>query len=120
MKKAPVASQVLARRFPVLSPEEERILNQIIQWADEYAAAKASGDRLAHLQVSTTDKCSKHFRYGHGQMLALLNRLERQKLIVKRRRQSAGNGGNGYDGSLYSEVIPTEWGREVLLRNRQQ
>lgn len=118
MKKTSSGNQVSARRVPILSPEEERILSQIIQWADEYAAVKASGDRRAYLQPLTTDKCSKHFRYGHGEMLALLNRIEKQELIVKRRRQSAGYSGNGYDGSLYSEVVPTEWGREVLSRNR--
>lgn len=97
---------------------EERVLSQVVQWAGDYAAAKATGDRLAYLQTTTTEKCSKYFGYGHGDMLALLNRLEKQDLIVKRRRQSAGLSGNGYDGSLYSEVIPTDWGREVLSRNR--
>lgn len=118
MKKKPSANPVSERRVPILSPVEERILSQIVQWADEYSAVKAKGDRLAYLEPPTTEKCSTQFRYSHEEMLALLNRLENQELIIKRRRQSAGLGGNGYDGSLYSEVIPTEWGREVLSRNR--
>ena len=118
VKKKPAERRISVRRVPVLSPAEERILSQIIQWADEYAVIKAKEDRLAYLKTPTTDKCSKHFRYSHEEMLALLNQLEKQELIIKRRRQSAGLGGNGYDGSLYSEVIPTKWGREVLSRNR--
>ena len=94
------------------------MLDSIVTWADEYALARANGDRLACLQTPTTEKCSKYFRYAHGDMLALLNRLEVQGLIVKRRRQSAGLDGNGFDGALHSEVAPTDWGREVLLRTR--
>lgn len=96
---------------------EERVLGQAIRWADEYASAKETGDRLAYRKMPTTERFSKHFRYGHGEMLALLNRLEENDLLVKRRRKSAGLSGNGYDGSLYSEVVPTDWGREVSSRN---
>lgn len=117
MYKKPSKNQFAARAVPILSPMEERALAQVIFWADEYAVAKATGDRLAYLQTPTTKKCSEYFRYSHGDMLALLNRLEEQGLIVKRRRQSAGLSGNGYDGSLHSEVVPTDWGRQVLSRH---
>ena len=116
MKKTSSGKQRQPVREPVLSPMEERVLGSIVKWAHDYAAAQAGGDRLAHLQTPTTEKCSKYFRYSHGEMLALLNRLESEGLIVKRRRQSAGLDGNGFDGALYSEVIPTDWGREVLSR----
>lgn len=110
-------NQGSARRAPILSPMEERVLSQIVLWSEDYTVVKAAGDPLAYLQTPTTEKCSKYFRYDHGEMLELLNRLEDMNLIIKRRRQSAGLSGIGYDGSLHSEVIPTEWGREVLSRD---
>jgi hypothetical protein len=106
------------RRVPILSPMEEQVLSQVIHWVDDYASAKTAGDKLAYLKMPTTKMCSEYFRYVHGDMLDLLNRLEKQELIHKRRRQSAGLSGSGYDGSLHSEVSPTEWGCEVLSRNR--
>lgn len=120
MDHARFIKQALTRKIPLLSLAEERILSQIVQWTDDYLAAKVSGDSLAYLLAPTTDKCSKHFKYDHDKMLALLNRFEKQKLITKYRRKSSGLYGNGYDGSLYSEVIPTEWGRKVLSHNRSQ
>lgn len=118
MKKKSVRSSAPVRQTTtVLSPQEERVLRQIIQWSDEYLAFKASSPRSAYLEPPTTETCSEHFRYDHKDMLALLNCLEKDGLIEKRRRQSAGLSHNGYDGSLYSEVIPTQWGREVLARN---
>ena len=98
---------------------EERILEQIIEWADQYKIIKDTGDRFASHHAPTTDRCSKHFNYSHTDMLVLLNQLEKWNLIQKRRRLSAGISGDGYDGSLHSEVIPTERGRKVLLHNKQ-
>ena len=120
MKKITTKNQASQRRVPILSPMEEQVLSQIIHWADDYASAKSANDKLAYLKTPTTKKCSEYFRYGHGDMLDLLNRLEKQELIIKRRRQSGGLDGNGYDGSLHSEVSPTDWGCEVLSHNRRQ
>ena len=104
------------RSIPILSPMEERVLDQVVRWADEHAAAEAANEHLAYLKTPTTKMCSEYFRYGHGEMLDLLNRLEKQELIVKERRQSAGTTGNGFDGSLHSAVVPTHWGRVVAAR----
>ena len=104
---------------PVLSRVEERILGKIIEWADEYTAAKDAGHRFASQHVPTTEKCSNHFEFNHSEMLVLLNQFETWQLIIKRRRLSAGIAGDGYDGSLHSEVMPTELGRRVLLQNKQ-
>jgi hypothetical protein len=104
---------------PILSRMEERILEQIIEWADQYKIIKDAGDIFASDHAPTTERCSKHFNYSHNEMLALLNQLEQWHLIQKRRRLSAGISGDGYDGSLHSEVIPTERGRKVLLQNKQ-
>lgn len=102
---------------PTLSRLEERVLRQIIEWADAYMTAKDTGQRTASQYVPTTERCSTHFNCKHSEMLALLNQLEGWGLVNKRRRISAGVTGNGYDGSLHSEVMPTERGREVLLQN---
>lgn len=104
---------------PILSRMEEKILGQVIEWADEYTAAKDAGLRFASQYAPTTDKCSIHFKFNHSEMLALLNQLEKWGLVRKRRRLSAGITGDGYDGSLHSEVMPTEFGREALLLNKQ-
>jgi hypothetical protein len=102
---------------PILSRLEERVLRQIIEWADSYKAAKESGQRTASQYVPTTERCSTHFNVEHSEMLALLNQFQALGLVEKRRRISAGVTGNGYDGSLHSEVMPTERGRNALLQN---
>jgi len=102
---------------PVLSRLEERVLRQIVEWADSYMTAKDAGQRAASQYVPTTKMCSTHFNFEHSEMLALLNQFQAWGLVEKRRRISAGVTGNGYDGSLHSEVMPTERGRNALLQN---
>ncbi len=105
---------------PILSRLEERVLGQVIEWADVYIAAKDAGQRFASQYAPTTERCSTHFNYKHSEMLTLLNQFESWGLVKKRRRISAGIAGNGYDGSLHSEVMPTERGRKVLMQNTKR
>ena len=105
---------------PILSRLEERVLGQVIEWADVYIAAKDAGQRFASQYAPTTKRCSTHFNYKHSEMLTLLNQFESWGLVKKRRRISAGIAGNGYDGSLHSEVMPTERGRKVLMQNTKR
>ena len=94
-------------------------MEQLIEWADDYKAAKESGDRFSSHKAPTTEKCSTHFSFKHSEMLDLLNQFERWGLIKKRRRFSAGITGNGYDGALHSEVLPTDQGRKILLESKK-
>lgn len=103
----------------ILSSREERILGRIIGWADEFKRQLAAGSSGVNDYMPTTDRCSKHFRCNHNEMLAILNRLEKWGLVTKRRRMSAGLAGDGYDGSLHSEVIPTDKGRKMLDFNER-
>lgn len=94
-----------------LSSEEARVLSQIVNWTEEYSTLKARG--VASVFRPTTEKCSKHFGYVHRKMLALLNRLEEKNLVIKRRQLASGPTCAGYNGASYSEVILTDFGREV-------
>lgn len=101
-----------------LSSEEFRILSQIVIWTEEYSSLKANEVPLTFRP--TTETCSKYFEYKHSKMLAILNRLEEKKLIIKRRQLASGMTCAGYNGSLYSEVIPTELGCEVSLKGTEK
>lgn len=101
--------------IPGCSLVESRVLRQVIVWADEYLRRKERGERYA--EPPTTERCSKHFRIPHDRMLALLNRLERFGLVRKDRRMSAGLSGYGYDGALYSSVLPTPKARELAAKS---
>lgn len=104
--------------LPGLSPRESRVLRQLVVWADEYLAKKQAlkgshGDNPA----PTTQLCTKHFQYEHKDMLTLINRMERQGLLIKERQLSGGLTGYGYDGSLFSSVLPTARARQLILQN---
>lgn len=103
----------------VLSGREERILGQIIEWADEFDRQLGKANRDASDYMPTTARCSEHFRCNHNEMLVILNRLEKWGLLTKRRRMSSGLAGSGYDGSLHSEVVPTDKGRKVVAFNSE-
>lgn len=100
-----------------MSRLEGRVLRQIIEWTDSYKATKYSGQRAASQYVPTTERCSTHLSVEHSEMLALLNQFKVWGLVEKRSRISAGVTGNGGDGSLHSEVMPTERRRNALLQN---
>ncbi|WP_353091864.1 hypothetical protein [Methylibium sp.] len=87
-------------------------------WADEYLRKKEElkGERRYN-PAPTTKQCTEYFKVPHKDMLALLNRLERNGLIKKERHLSAGLEGNGYDGSLFSSVLPTTHGRALVLND---
>lgn len=91
-------------------------MTQIIEWVDSYVAAKESGQRFAGQYAPTVERCSTHFDYKHSEMLALLKQIESWGLVKRCHIISAGIAGNGYDGSLHSEVMPTERGRKFLLQ----
>lgn len=102
---------------PGLTIEEDKVLRQIIIWADEYIRRQKENVRYSRQFIPTTEKCTKHFKYKrHEDMLRLLNNLERSGLVEKERRQSAGLSGNGYDGALHSSVLPTEKARDFVAR----
>ena len=95
--------------LPGLGLMESRILRKLVDWGKAYEQKKSQpkiNGRAPH--PPTTEECSKHFNVQHDDMLKLLNRLEKLGLVAKTRRQSAGLRGDGYDGALYSSVLPTE------------
>jgi hypothetical protein len=108
--------------IPWLSLLENRVLLQLLAWENEYRKEVANLDtsRRRYVEPPTTERFSKHFKIPHFKMLAVLNRLEKQGLILTRRRLSAGLSGNGYDGSLFSAVSLTARAVEALERAVQQ
>lgn len=99
--------------LPGCSAQESRIVRQVINWADDYKKLKAVGTP-EHVPPSTTATCSKHFQLPHGEMMSILSKLEKQGLLIKRQRLSAGLTGNGFAGALYAEVVPTEKARQLV------
>lgn len=112
------SSKPLQFPLPGLSPRESLVLRKLVEWADDYLRKKEEfkGQRRYN-PAPTTKQCTEHFKVPHKDMLALLNRLERQGLLKKDRQLSAGLEGNGYDGSLFSSVLPTARARELVLKN---
>lgn len=102
--------------IPWLSRMEDRVLRTVRAWEIDYEVRSAPLQPRDRWRVDkpTTDRASKAFRIPHNEMLRLLNALEQQGLLRKSRRLSAGPTGNGYDGSLYSEITTTDKGREAL------
>jgi hypothetical protein len=94
---------------------ESRVLRQLIAWTDEYLEKKKATQR--YVSPPTTDQFSKHFRVLHEDMLDCLSRLERRGLLAKERRRSRGISGHGFDGSLYSSVLPTDKCRELMAHS---
>ena len=105
--------------IPGLTLFDTRLLNKLVIWYVEYLNVKrkeeASG-RGKYVEPVTTEICSKRLKVPHDKILRSLNRLERLGFILKRRRQSAGVTGNGWDGSLYSEVIVLPKAKEEIVR----
>ena len=102
--------------LPGRTRQESRVLRQLIVWTDEYLLQKEK-PKISYIIPPTTEKFTKHFNTSHQDMLALLNRLERDGLVTKKRRISAGLEGNGYDGSLHSSVLPTVKAYELVAHN---
>jgi len=107
--------------LPGMSLREGKVLRQLVAWADDYLRQKAEATN-PHSQprMPTTLTCSKHFRLEHKDMLALLNSLESQGMIVKNRQLSGGLTGYGYDGSLHSSVMPTAAARALVFQYSTQ
>lgn len=91
---------------------ESRVLRQLVAWTDEYLEKKETTER--YVPPPTTDQFTKRFRVAHEDIMACLSRLERRGLLVKERRRSGGAWGYGYDGSLYSSVLPTDECRKLV------
>ncbi|WP_157353834.1 hypothetical protein [Aromatoleum toluclasticum] len=102
--------------LPGFSHQESRVLRQLVVWADEYLRKKAA-TKSRYIVPPTTEQCTKHFHVSHNEMMTLLNRLERDGLVSKERRLSAGLSGNGFDGSLHSSVLPTMKARDLVARS---
>lgn len=103
--------------LPGLGSLESRVLRHIVHWAKEYEIEKAKYDgtgRPPH--PPTTEYCTDFFQMPHVDLLRLLNRLESNGLITKSRRQSAGWLGRGFDGALFSSVLPTPKASELVVR----
>jgi hypothetical protein len=107
------ATNSLAHSASWLTPAETRVSRQLIVWADQYFSEK-SKPASRYVQPPTTEMFTKHCKCSHRDVLKLLNRLERAGLLRKERRRSAGISGYGYDGSLYSSVLPTTEGRKLI------
>lgn len=112
------SKELFAFPLPGCSHQESRVLRQLVVWADEYLRKKAAS-KSKYVAPPTTEQCTKHFQVTHKDMLGLLNRLERDGLVSKERRLSAGLSGNGYDGSLHSSVLPTMKARELVARSQR-
>lgn len=109
--------EVLHLPIPGLTRLEDQVLRTLICWTDEHERLKqAARPKICPYDPPTTKRFSKHFACPHGDMLALLNRLQRLGLVSKRRRLSAGETGKGYDGALYSAVEPTPKARELVTQ----
>ena len=105
--------------IPGLTLLETRFLKKLVAWSDECGNHRRKQEALgsgAYVELVTTDLCSKRMKLSHDKMLVVLNRLEAQGYLRKRRRLSAGLSRNGYDGSLYSEVIVLPKARDELER----
>jgi hypothetical protein len=100
--------------LPGCSRQESRLLRQLISWTDEYLREKEKAKPYARLEPPTTLRCTALLKIQHWETLRLLNRLERQGLVSKYRRRSAGMTGFGYDGSLHSEVWPSQKIRDLV------
>ena len=98
----------MASSLPGLTPLQSRIVRKAVEWGQRYWQAKTNPAAQLFEQIKPdTKRFSKKFGMHHDQMLKVLNVLESGGLVVKHRRLSAGEGGNGYDGSLHSSVLPT-------------
>lgn len=84
------------------------MLRHLVELELAYRSAKARAPSNAYTKPPTTDQIATFLGCRQSQALSILNDLEILGLITKNRRRSAGLSGYGYDGSLYSEVHPTE------------
>lgn len=99
-------------RLPGRTLEESALLRQLISWANEYIERK-SAVRPNYVEPPTTKRCTDHFKWPHEKTMKILSRLEQAGLVVKERRRSAGISGHGWDGQLYSSVMPTSSARAL-------
>ncbi len=99
---------------------ESKVLREVVRLAYAYEAKVGGpGKSSRFVAPPTTLDLSKHFKTEHSEMLKMLRGLEKTGLLQKSRRLSAGLSGNGYDGSLYSAVLPTTEGKN-LVQNGQR
>ena len=104
--------------IPSRNPAETRVLRQLDVWQQEYRQAlKASKGTGKYVPPPTTNRLAKHFDVNQDEILQVLSQLERDGLLVKERRLSAGAYGNGYSGSLFSSVLLTANGLRLIRRN---
>ena len=86
----------------------QKALKYLVTLEHEYQRTIAMSPPGAYVKPPTTDQLARHLGYTQPQTMLILNHLQLMGSITKNRRKSAGPSGNGYDGSLYSEVHPTE------------
>lgn len=107
--------------IPTRNPAQTQILRHLGALQVDYeSAVEASRGTGRYVCPPTTDQLAKHFKVAQVEMLRYLNELERDGLVRKERRKSAGITGYGYDGSLYSSVLLTSKGTALLQRHTKQ
>lgn len=67
-------------------------------------------EKNARRACVTTDEVTKHIGLAHNEGMKVIDCLREQTYVRLRERKSRGLTGNGYDGSLFAELKPTEQG----------
>jgi len=55
-----------------------------------------------------TIEVSNHLKIPHKNSMKIINKLRKYNFVTLRSRMSAGLNGNGYDGSLYGVLVPSQ------------
>ncbi|WP_146100174.1 hypothetical protein [Limnohabitans sp. TS-CS-82] len=64
----------------------------------------------------TTDEVTKHIKLEHSEGMKVIDSLRAETYVWLRKRLSSGLTGNGYDGSLFAEINPTEVGTSRAMK----
>lgn len=85
-----------------------RVLQYLVELEIDFLDAKSKAAPGKYVKPPTTDQVAKRMGFTQSEAIKVLNELEVLGSVKKYRRRSAGLNGNGFDGSLYSEVHPTK------------
>ena len=109
--------QVWSANLPHLGATESSVLRHLVALDLEYQRRRAESKSGVYVTPPTTRQLATHFNMSQRKVLRVLNHLELLGLVTKHRRLSAGPSGYGYDGSLHSEVHPTERALRLVARH---
>lgn len=95
------------------------VLRHLIKLEIEYRSKRDATPKHIYVTPPTTKQVAEFLGCTQATALKRLNEMEMLGQVRKSRRLSAGTSGYGWDGSLYSEVHPTERAMERYAKKNK-